>query len=444
MAKDRRGDTRRRQVSLAQKAGTGSPAPHKQKKKKKRKVSPGKIVVIVLLTILIVVSLVFIIIVGKNVYDSLSSKKTVSEVDLNDYDTTPETDRDKVAYYLVGLLGDEETKAPTDMLALLCYDKQAKTLNVLQVPQNTYLGDSGSWAVKAIGDIWYNPKPLDWCDYCRKQVFEPEISDGKHTACGTAITQKTGSAVENLLQAFNEQYSMPVDYYFLLEKQTFIKLVNLVDGVDVNLEKDMKLSTIEYKAGVQTLDGASAYEYINLREKGVDGDVQRLVSQRQVFVGLLQRLTSRTEEDLTKNIIGPLMSGSTPIRTASDPESILSLLAAPTKENKEDWPASKYNQALSKLLTGLSKVPLANMTVYMLPGEAATSEKVAYFSPHKAELAALLQASFNPYGRAISETDLLLIELASNKEADLHKQTFAELAVSQTGEVTPTTTAAAS
>ena len=78
----------------------------------------------------------------------------------------------------------------------------------------------------------------------------------------------------------------------------------------------------------------------------------------------------------------------------------------------------------------------------MLPGGAAKSGGVTYFSPNKAELLTLLNENFNPYGREILEGDLQLATLSGAKKSDLHKQTFAEVMADQSGEVTATTTAA--
>lgn len=422
-----------------------------KKKTGKRKMSPGKIVLIVLLVILIIVALAFIIVVGKTIYESLTAKKNVPEVDITDFDTTPASDRDKVAYYLFGLMGPEGedgATGPTELLSLLCWDKQANKISILQVPQSTYIGEDPDWTVRSIKDVWSNPKPLNWCDTCRKPVYEPEITDGKHTVCQTALTKKAGSSYENLIGIFNDQYSMPVDQFFLLPQEAFVKLVDLVDGVDVDLEADMKLGTIDYKKGVQTLDGESALAYLLKKGDGVTGDVTRMLNSRKVITALLQRLMAAAEkgvgakDPLVKDIIGPLMSGSTPIRTLATTEAMAAMMPSPSKVKTEDL---SYNTAFASMIQGFSKAGLANVTAYVMPGSSATSNKVGYFSPHKAELAALLGQAFNPYGRAITAADLQLTELVEGKDADVHEQKLSELAVTQSGDVTPgtTTTAAA-
>lgn len=459
MAKDRRKNTSAR--SGAARGGTGggrtsggasktggtktASSSQSRQKRRKRKMSPGRIVLIVLLVLLIIVTLAFIVVVGKTIYESLTTKKNVPEVDLTDFDTTPVSDRDKVAYYLVGLMGAEEN-SPTELLSLICYDKKAGKISLLQVPQSTYIGENPDWGVKSLGEVWTNPKPLDWCEYCRKPVYAPEIADGRHTVCNTVLTQKAGSSYENLIGIFNDQYSMPVDQFFLVPQKAFVKLVDLVDGVDVELEADMKLGAIDYKKGIQTLDGESALAYVLKKDKGTAGDISRIVSSRKVMVALLQRLMTAANKGVTakdplaKEIIGPLMGGSTPIRTLATTEAMLAMLPEPSKADKATL---SYNTAFASMLTGFSKVGLSNMTCYVMPGVVATDNKVEYFSPNKAELNVLLTNAFNPYGRPITEADLLLTELTEGGETDIHEQKLSELAVNQTGDVTPNTTTTA-
>ena len=83
----------------------------------------------------------------------------------------------------------------------------------------------------------------------------------------------------------------------------------------------------------------------------------------------------------------------------------------------------------------LGKLSRKNFTFYMMPGEASQSGGVTYYSVHKDDLTALLQAEFNPYGDPISSEDLMAEELSNTTESDTKPQTFDTLAVEQSGEV---------
>lgn len=385
---------------------------------KKKKGSRGRQVVIILLVVLIVLIGLFLFFMGRYIYQQIATPKKGNDVDLTSYDTTPETDKDKVAYYVVGLAG-KETTDPLERLSLVCYDKQAGTLNILEIPQDTYIDDSTLWSVNKTGSVWGNPKPVDWCEYERKRVYPEEIADGKHTPCGQPVTQKIGSASENLISIFNEQYSMPVDGFFIISQDAFVKLVDLMDGVDVNLEKEMKLGSVTYPAGVQTLAGDGALQYMLDKEEGVQGDIDRLVRQRKVMVALFQRLTATSEKSLREDSLVPLMNGSTPIRS------------------------NLTSDEMVELITSMAGITPSSMTAYVIPGEATSADKVNYYSVHRAELAALLNEAFNPYGRPITEADLQVKELASGGESDTHMQVLSEIAVDQSGAAAPETTTAA-
>ncbi len=405
------------QVNLAQKAGvkkTGTAAP----KKKKKNAQTKKIVLIVFLLLVIVGLLFFLIVGGISVYRTMfDTNRNVKEVQLTSHDTTPEADRDKVAYYVLGILGkDEEEKLaeekPTEALSLLCWDKQKKTVNILQFPQDTYYNAENA---KRISDVWVNPKPLNWCESCRCRLEDEEISDGKHTVCGTTVTQKKGSASEALLDVFNDDYGLPVDGWFLIPQEALVKLVNLLGGVDVELEAAMTVGEVNYPAGVQTLDGEAAVYYSMNNTGGIDGDIARMLKQRKVLLGVFQRLVRQSEKQLTNDSIGPLMNGSTPILSGHSRTQMIALLQE------------------------IGKVPASSMTTYVVPGESAKHEGGTYFTPHRGALLTLLNEAFNPYGKELVNGDMKFTALSESGTADQHKQVLSDIEVVQSGAVATTT-----
>ena len=406
----------------------------------RKKNTRGRKVVIILLVVLIVISLLFIFFTGRYLYLQIASpKESASDTPLSSYDTTPETDVDKVAYFAFGLMGATATD-PTELLSLVCYDKQAKTIRILEIPMDTYLGDSDLFAVKKTSEVWGNPKPVIWCEYEAKRVYSEEVADGKHTYCGHEVTEKAGSASGGLISIFNEQYAMPVDNFFLLPQEALVKLVDLVDGVDVQIDSKQKLGGITYEPGVQTLGGQAALEYVLQKDKGVGGDIDRLLRQRRVMLALFQRLSAREVKDLKDNIIGPLMNGSTPIRSNSGTAAMRSMLIKPSNKEMDEMTLSL---ALSTMLHDMGQVQLADITACVIPGEAASANSVAYYSVHRAELATLLNSSFNPYGIAVTEANLQVTELAAGGASDTHTQAMSEIAVPQSGMKAPEESSAA-
>ncbi len=388
--------------------------------KKKGRVPAWKIIMSTLAVLLVIAVVVFVILAVKYVknYLSSSSDPTVT--------TVTEKERSNVAYYLVGLMGElnEDTglTGDTEMLSLVCYDKKAGTVNVLQYPSATYLGDKENWDVDSLCEVWSKPGDLQWCDTCKRAVFDSEIKGGKHDAnkkdgsyCGSKLTKKKDSSVEKLLKVFSYQYAIPIDNYYLLQQESFVKLVDLVGGIDINLKSSERLGGISYAAGIQTIDGAGALEYILGDVDDIEDDIDNLVHQRQVYVALFERLFKTDKEKLNEDVLYPLMQGSTPIRTKreNDLEDDVTLMV--------------------KLLQNLNKVNRDNITFYMLPGEPATYSGKEFYSVHKNDLCKLLNDSFNPYDTAITTEFLRMPEIGNSSKSELHKNTFSKLLVEQSG-----------
>jgi LCP family protein required for cell wall assembly len=399
-------------VSLASKTARQNPAGRAAKKGtgKSKKVVTG------ILSGIIVLMAIFIIAGGIMVYRALSSPGVKVEVieEMTSYIKTPSNLQSKVAYYIVGLLG-EEIDSTTETLAIVCWDKKAGTLNILQIPQDTYLGDSGRWAVRRAADVWGNPKDLDWCLTCRGPVEKDEIQNNKHTACNTVLSKEKGSASQDLCGVFNHLLGLPVDGYFLFPQQGLVKLVNLVGGIDVSLDSAITVGDISYKKGVQTIDGGAAL-YLSVNKKsGITGDIDRMVRQRKVFAALFQRLARLSKDRLGGDCIIPLMNGSTPIRTNFSRDEIVDLIFS------------------------MRDINLSSITAYVLPGRTGNAGGKTYYAAHKSSLLELINQAFNPHGIPINEDSFPeLKELGSGKPQDTRKQALSEIAVEQSGLVTTT------
>ena len=360
-----------------------------------------------LLLITVAVCCVLLIVFGIVLFNAIrnsNNQKDGSESDVNAFDTTPVALQKKVAYYAVGLLGDTET-SPTPTLFLLCHDKKAKTLNVLEVPQSTYLGDSEIWIEKKAGNVWGNPAPLDWCDFEGKRLYKAQIAECEEQ--GHTVSQKIGSASYNLVAIFNEQYALPVDGYFMIPQEAFIKLVDLLGGLDVKLDSAVTLGEINFSAGVRTLDGAGALQYITMGGDTVSNELSRIERQRRVFFALFQRLCAQTDEQLTEDTLIPLMKGSTPLRTRTENDDMLEIIKA------------------------FREIPAEKVTAMILPGAEAKSEGVSYYSVYRQQLIEVLNMYFNPYGETITEADVLVSEIVAGSTADTKLQTMDQIAVQQ-------------
>ncbi len=101
--------------------------------------------------------------------------------------------------------------------------------------------------------------------------------------------------IDLLKQAIADVTGQKIDYYAMVNFSAFEQVVDLVEGVDVNVEEDIydnrypgpnySYQTFEIKKGEHHLDGATALKYVRVRHNA-GGDFGRARRQQQVLEAL--------------------------------------------------------------------------------------------------------------------------------------------------------------
>lgn len=163
---------------------------------------------------------------------------------------------------------------------------------------------------------------------------------------------------EKLLQETLVNYlGIPVNYYVLVNYRSFPEIVDLLGGVDINVEKRLSYHDkagnlhINIPKGLQHLDGITALGYVRFRNDAL-GDIGRVQRQQKFLKALLNK--------------------------AQDP-GMISQLPKLTKQllklvNSDLSPA----QAI-QLASYLKDIPRENMMFFTLPGKAAYISNVSYW-----------------------------------------------------------------
>lgn len=106
---------------------------------------------------------------------------------------------------------------------------------------------------------------------------------------GHKLSQKT---LENFL-------GLQINNYVLVDFQGFVKLVDAIGGVDIDVEKDMQYTdpydgetglVINLHAGRQHMDGTTAIQYVRYRDE--EGDIGRVKRQQKFLKAVFQKLSS--------------------------------------------------------------------------------------------------------------------------------------------------------
>jgi len=158
------------------------------------------------------------------------------------------------------LIGVDETDQShrADSLAVVRINVESRNIKVLSVPRDT--------RVQIPGHGW--------------QKINHAFAFG-----GVELIQKT---IINFL-------GIPLDYFAVINYDSFPRLVNLVGGIDLSVEKPLKYRDrsgglhINIPAGNQHMDGQTALHYVRFRHDAL-GDIGRVQRQQKFLVALLKRI----------------------------------------------------------------------------------------------------------------------------------------------------------
>lgn len=154
--------------------------------------------------------------------------------------------------------------------------------------------------------------------------------------------------------------NIPIHYYVVIDWQAFIKVIDILGGINIDVEENMNYDDpyedlhIHLTKGYQHLNGEQAGEYVRFRHDEL-GDIGR-VQRQQHFLSAL------TDQLLQSGTILKLPS----------------LLSTINQYIKTDM--SLYT--MLKIANTLKSLQLGSVHTAMLPGDFATIDNISYWIPN--------------------------------------------------------------
>lgn len=158
----------------------------------------------------------------------------------------------------------------TDTMILLTLDPLARTAGILSIPRDLWVNIPGGFNYGRINTA-----------YSLGEAYKYPNGGGPGLAMAT---------VEELL-------GVPIDYYAQIDFGAFIRFIDEIHGIKVNVKEKMKVDPLgdnnvkTLKPGVQTLNGELALAYARTR-KTEGGDFDRAERQQQVILAIRDRILS--------------------------------------------------------------------------------------------------------------------------------------------------------
>lgn len=162
--------------------------------------------------------------------------------------------------YNVLILGSDDTSGLCDVIMLASYDEAAESVNIVQIPRDTYARYSDSSYRKLNGAKNKLGGERAFCDFLSR------------TLC------------------------VKIDYYLSIGLDAVEEAVDALGGVEVDVPCDMDYEDpaqelyIHIKKGRRVLDGKAARQFVRYRSGYLRGDVGRIDAQKLFIASLLKEV----------------------------------------------------------------------------------------------------------------------------------------------------------
>lgn len=213
--------------------------------------------------------------------------------------------------------------------------------------------------------------------------------------------------IELLNRTLINYLGMPIHYYIELDYSSFPKIVDLLGGVDIYVEKRLKYVDkagglyIDIPQGLQHMDGETALKFVRFRHDAL-GDIGRIKRQQQFMKALLQKIANQAVSTKMPTLLKEILQA---VQT--------------------DLPAE---EAL-KLAMYFRDIPPQNIRFFTLPGKPAVLSGVSYWLGDVNRALAMLSAPISEEeqeeGNAMKDTATSPEKLIEEGKEQIDRNTIA-------------------
>jgi len=195
-----------------------------------------------------------------------------------------------------------------------------------------------------------------------------------------------------------ETFGIDVDYYVIVDVDTFRNVVDAMGGVEVDVQFDMNYEdpaqnlSIHIKKGKQTLMGKDAEGFVRYRKGYAAADIARIDAQQIFLASAVNKL--KDNPMLIPKVIMTAFDG---IKTNI-----------------------KQNNAL-KIVTSALDMDFSEIRMFTLPGTSASRNGASYYSLYKDETLRIINEYFNTYKKDIKPSQCAMIELKAPPEGYVYE-----------------------
>ncbi len=275
----------------------------------------------------------------------------------------------KEGVYTFLLVGTDMWDGNTDTIMVVSYDTKEQDINIMSIPRDTMINEK--WDLKKINSVY----------------------------------SRTGGSIDSLSNRVQKLIGFKPDFYVKVDLTMFVKLVDLVGGVEFDVPQDMKYDDpyqdlhIDLKKGVQVLDGQHAMQLVRFRRYS-EGDIKRVEVQQAFMKALIKECLSIKHWGKVKAYIDLAMEN---IQTDLEAGSIV-------------WFASNVLG-----FNGTTALSMDDVYTCTIPGNywgeaysRSTGGNQSYVTIYPKQVVELVNERFNPYEQRVTTSMLDAMSILSN------------------------------
>ena len=200
------------------------------------------------------------ILASSNLFDL--KKDPIQPIERMNFDTELIKGRDKSTVLIMGVDVRKDDTGRSDTMMVATVDPKFDHASLMSIPRDTRVRIYGYGFDKINAAFAYGGEPL---------------------------AEKT---VENFL-------GIDIDHYIIIDVKSFVKIIDAIGGIDINVEKRMKYEDpwddngglyINLFPGKQHMDGRKAVTYVRYRDS--EGDIGRIERQQKFIQACLDKVMS--------------------------------------------------------------------------------------------------------------------------------------------------------
>lgn len=199
---------------------------------------------------------------SSGLFDLDLAKDPIQPIDRMNFDTELIKAKDKTTILIMGVDIRHDDAGRSDTMMIATIDPKSDSASLLSIPRDTRVRIYGYGYDKINAAFAYGGEPL---------------------------AERT---VENFL-------GIDIDHYIIIDVNSFVKIIDAIGGIDIDVEKRMKYEdpwddngglVINLFPGVQHMDGKTAVTYVRYRDS--EGDIGRIKRQQKFMAACMEKVMS--------------------------------------------------------------------------------------------------------------------------------------------------------